>query len=208
MKAKTFLSNIREKLSKENEKILNHGFILDAEKGRLSLEKIKLFIVQQHYIVNHDMKSLAIMLSRSKDEDEEEFFYFLVTGDKEAFIRLKTLAKELNIKEFNNIIPEAVSYTHYLSWLANYANAGEQAAALVVNIPVWGGACKKLGEALRKNYGIKSLGFFELFSMPSNIEEMALKVMEKYIDEYESTMERCIKLIQAYELMFWDGIYR
>lgn len=208
MKSKIFLSNIREKLSKENEKIINHGFIKEAEEGKLNIEKIKLFAIQQYYIVNHDMKSLAIMLSRAKDEDEIEFFYSLVSGDREAFIRLKKLIEELKIKELNNIIPEAVSYTHYLSWLANYANAGEQATALIVNIPVWGEACKRLGNALKNNYGIKNIGFFELFSIPSNIEEMAIKVMENYIEKYEKTMEKCAIMIQAYELMFWNGIYR
>ena len=33
--------------------------------------------------------------------------------------------------------PQSVAYTHFLSWLALYANAGEQAPALVINLPIW-----------------------------------------------------------------------
>ena len=133
-------------------------------------------------------------------------------GDKEALRSLKLLASELGLNEealrSSKLIPKAVAYTHYLSWLACYANPGEQVAALTVNLPVWGSACSRLGIALKEKYGIKNTGFFELFSGPFNaIEDAAIKIMEKYIDRYKSSMEQCARLIQSYELMFWDGVY-
>ncbi|NHV45837.1 MAG: TenA family transcriptional regulator [Candidatus Verstraetearchaeota archaeon] len=181
--------------------------IKEAEEGKLKFEKIKNFVSQQIYIVNHDLRSLAIMLSRSKYDDEVEFFYTLISGDYEALKRLKLLAEEIKV-DFSEPIPMAIAYTHYLAWLANYANPGEQATALVINLPVWGGACKKFGKALKEKYDIKNIGFFELFSGPfDKIEEIAIKIMERYKDSLLS-MEKCAKLIQSYELMFWNGIYQ
>ncbi|MCC6013939.1 MAG: TenA family transcriptional regulator [Candidatus Verstraetearchaeota archaeon] len=204
---KEFLLKIRKELEKENEKIINHPLIKEAEEGKLKFEKIKNFVSQQIYIVNHDLRSLAIMLSRSKYNDEVEFFYTLISGDYEALKRLKLLAEEIKV-DFSEPIPMAIAYTHYLAWLANYANPGEQATALVINLPVWGEACKKFGKALKEKYGIKNIGFFELFSGPfDKIEEMAIKIMERYKDNL-SNMEKCAKLIQSYELMFWNGIYQ
>jgi thiaminase len=204
---KEFLLKIRKELEKENEKIINHPLIKEAEEGKLKFEKIKNFVSQQIYIVNHDLRSLAIMLSRSKYDDEVEFFYTLISGDYEALKRLKLLAEEIKV-DFSEPIPMAIAYTHYLAWLANYANPGEQVAALVINLPVWGEACKKFGKALKEKYDIKNIGFFELFSGPfDKIEEMAIKIMERYKDSL-SNMEKCAKLIQSYELMFWNGIYQ
>ena len=68
-KASNFLQSLRQQLSKENEKILNHKFVKDAEDGRLSVEKLKLFATQQYYTVNHDLRSLAAMLSRGRNDD-------------------------------------------------------------------------------------------------------------------------------------------
>jgi hypothetical protein len=107
------------------------------------------------------------------------------------------------------ILAGAASYTHYLAWLANYANAGEQAAALTVNLPIWGSNCKRLGNALRNRYGLKEIGLFELFSGPTEaIDAPALRIIDNYLDKHSSNMERCARLIQAYELSFWDTVYQ
>lgn len=213
MRASEFLANLRQKLAQDNEKILNHELIKEAEKGILDKERIKLFVAQQNYIVNHDLRSLAMMLSRARGEDELDFFYTLVAGDKEALRQLRALSEELGLsgeelKKFP-ILAEAASYTHYLAWLALYANSGEQATALVVNLPVWGSVAKRFGSALREKYRIRNLGFFELFAGPYDVMEgMAIKVIEGYLGLYKESMERCARLIQRYELMFWDGVYR
>lgn len=212
-KASNFLRSLRQQLSKENERILNHKFVKDAEDGRLSVEKLKLFATQQYYTVNHDLRSLAAMLSRGRNDDEVDFFRMLVDGDREALKKLILISTELGLRQVELdsavTLPGAASYTHYLAWLANYANAGEQATALTVNLPVWGSNCRRLGNALRNQYGLKETGFFELFSGPTEaIEAPALKIMDNYLERHSSGMERCARLIQAYELSFWDTVYQ
>lgn len=213
MDAVNLILEIRKELSEENKKISGHPLLKDAETRRLSEDKIKIFVIQQNYIVSYDLRSLALMLTRSKHQDEIDFFQPLIQGDAEALRRLHTFAEELGLKveELSSqpLIPEAVAYTHYLAWLAIYANPGEQAAALIVNLPVWGEACKRFGAALKENYGYKKLGFFELFSEPFDaLERAAFKVMNRYIEGSSENMKRFAKMIQRYELMFWDGIYR
>ena len=207
MKASNFIADLRQKMAKENEKILNHRLVKEAEGGSLNPVKLKIFAIQQHYIISYDLRSLATMLARSTSRDEADFFYMLVTGDNEASKQLQTLSVELGLSEdikSSKLLPRAVVYTHYLAWLANYANPGEQAAALTVNLPVWGSACRRLGYALKEKYHIKNTGFFELFSGPYDaIDEAAARIT----DRYASSMERCARFIQRYELMFWDSIY-
>jgi len=97
------------------------------------------------------VRSLARMVVGSEHPDEAEYFSKLQMGDLEALKALNRLADELDVKKGGErLIPEAVVYTHYLAWLALYANPGEQALALTVNLPVWGAACKRLSEALKK----------------------------------------------------------
>jgi len=212
MKAKNLLDSVRRELAPLNELIFSHPYLNDVEKGRLPLEKVKRFVEQQYYIVSHDVKSLAIMLSRAKGR-EVDFFNLLLQGDIQALSNLIKMAGGLGLSiedlEAFDPSPESVAYTHYLAFLANYANAGEQALALVVNLPVWGSACGKLSKGLKTNYSLTDTSFLEAFaSTPEWIETQALEIIEPYLPEHERRIRRAAKLIQGYELMFWNGISR
>jgi len=205
------LNEIREKLKKLNEEILEHPYVKDAEAGTLNRDKIVSFITNQAYIVYHDARSLAVMLSRVKHDDEIKFFRTILDGDLNAIKELETLCNELDVDcwSFRNVTPGAASYTHYLAWLALYANPGESALALTVNLPVWGSNVKRLLNAFRSKYGLRNLGFLELFARDySFLEKLAAPIIERY---YMTSKERyyvIARMIQAYEKMFWDAIYK
>jgi hypothetical protein len=135
----------------------------------------------------------------------------LMDGDYHALMELRKLMREVGVEEDDpvgmGISPSAVSYTHYLAWLAQYATIGEFIFALIINLPVWGSNVVRLGNALGR-YGIRELGFFEAFRGPfDEIEGEAVKVMGTYLDD--SSIRRMIsiaKLIQSYEKLFWDSL--
>jgi len=202
------LRSIREELSTLNEEILNHPYIRDAELGRLPRDRVALFATNQAYIVHHDLRSLAVMLSRTRERDEESFFKAVMDGDFAALRELDKLCTELGVScwDFKGVRPLAVAYTHYLAWLALFASPGEAALALVVNLPVWGSNVGRLLKAFRDRYGIRSLGFLEVFTQDYRpLEELALPIIERYYDEGRYRL--VARAIQAYEKAFWDSIY-
>ena len=213
MEAMSLLKEVRDWLAPLNKNILGHLYITEAEEGRLHLDKVKAFVFNQYYIISHDIKSLALMLSRATTERDVNLFKNILNGDMEGLRLLAKLAEslQLSVQELENysVIPEAVAYTHYLTTLACFASPGEQAMALIVNLPVWGANCGRLSKALRERYGISETGFLDIFASPMEEAEMgALQVMEGYLPARREHMKRAAKLIQAYELMFWDGIYK
>lgn len=193
-----------------NRQILDSPFIGDAEAGVLPLDRVRLFVENQLYIVGHDIRSLAVMVGRSSSMEEASYFTKLQNGDLEAFKALTEMAEELDVEVGRlRLIPAAAAYTHYLAWLALYANPGEQAFALIVNLPVWGAACKRLSEALKKRYKVRSTGFLDLFGeTPGWVEEEGLQIVERYLAASRARMEVSAKMIQGYEAMFWDAVYR
>lgn len=212
LEAMSLLKEVRDWLAPLNQKILGHPYITEAEEGTLHLNKVKAFVTNQYYIISHDIKSLALMLSRSGTRREADFFKNILNGDVEGLRLLVKLAESLgfSVQELENYtaIPEAVAYAHYLAALACFAFPGEQAMALIVNLPVWGSNCCKLSKALRERYGIDETGFLDIFTSPmEEAEKEALQVMEGYLPARREHMKRAAKLIQAYELMFWNGIY-
>jgi thiaminase len=212
LEAASLLKSIREWLAPLNEKILTHPYVTGVENSKLNLDQIKAFVFNQYYIVSYDIKSLGLMLSRSLTRQDTEFFKNVLNGDIEGLDLLIKLGNSLDLSaeqlEQYSVIPEAVAYTHYMATLASFALPGEQAMALIVNLPVWGANCGKLSKALRTNYGIRETGFFDIFTSPmEGAEREAIEVMERYLSEGARHMKRAAMLIQAYELMFWNGIH-
>lgn len=208
MLSRKLLDETRSELEPLNESVRNHPLLADAESGRLPLDVVKLLVENQLYIVHHDIRNLAIMTAKTTSHDEASYFTKLQNGDLQAYDLLLKMAEELNISN-PRISPNAVAYTHYLAWLALYANPGEQAFAVIVNLPVWGAACGRLAKALKQNYAVKNVGFLEFFSeTPAWVEEDGLKIVEKYVAASRQRMKTIAKTIQRYEAMFWDAVYR
>ena len=107
----------------------------------------------------------------------------------------------------------AHAYTCYMAWLALYASDAEIAAAYLVNFPAWGENCGRLSRILTERFGLgeKEVAFFDLFaSPPATFEANALSVIQQGLDRGTEPrlIQRAARLLQAYELMYWDTLYR
>ncbi|MEM1626944.1 MAG: TenA family transcriptional regulator [Sulfolobaceae archaeon] len=211
MSARSILEEIRKELKPLNDQVINHKILEDARLGKLKLDVIKKFVINQWYIVNYDLRSLCLGASRTSTLEELKIFKQLIDGDFQALNELVKLMNELGLSitdplAYGEVTSEAVSYTHYISWLANYSSPPEFLFAGIVNLPVWGIAVTKFGNALREKYGIRNLGFFEVFKGPYEpLEEEVLKVIEGKIEK--ERVRKISRIIQDYEKKFWDSIY-
>jgi len=207
LKASSLLREVRDYLTPLNELILKHRYILEAEAGQLTREQVKAFALNQYYVISYDIRSLSLMLAHSTTAEEADFFKNVLDGDMEGLNQLVKLADSLGLSrkelESYSVKPEAAAYTHYLAALASFAQPGEQAMALIVNLPVWGANCVRLAAALRNRYHITETGFLDIFASPmEEAERSAVAVMENYLPQRKAPMKKAATLVQAYELMF------
>jgi len=141
--ARELLAEVRRGLEPLNSSVLNCRFLLRAERGELSFGDLRSFVENQLYIVSHDAKSIALMAARATHAEESAYFADLARTDLEALRALEEMAEELGAAKGPvhslKLIPHAVDYTHFLAFLAAHRNPGEQAFALIVNLPVWSG---------------------------------------------------------------------
>jgi hypothetical protein len=90
----------------------------------------------------------------------------------------------------------------------NYAAAREFALAITINMPVWGSNVTRLGNALRSRYGIREVGFFDVFKGPyTELEDRAVRIAGDLDGESAVRVMNMARIIQAYEKAFWDAIY-
>lgn len=203
------LQDVRKELERLNLEIINHPILKSAEGGELKRSVIEAFVINQWYIVNHDLRSLSIGLSRSSNMEELDIFKALVDGDYNALKELIKLMRELRIEVKDpltyKISPKAIAYTHYLAWLANYAKPSEFLFASIVNLPIYAYVVTKFGDSLKKHYGIKETGFFDVFKASyAELEDRIAKLVE---NEDFNRLKTIGYTIQSYEKEFWDSIY-
>ena len=215
--AKALLEGIRQDLQPVTEQLLGHPYVKALEEGQIGREKLRLFAGEQYSIIASDLKSVAYLLSRFGSAPSRDFFLGILHGERAAWDALLTFVNALGLSEAQLSEHEpaagAHAYTCYMASLALYASDAEIAAAYLVNFPAWGQNCGRLSRILKERFGMgeKEVAFFDLFASPPTIFEAdALKVIQQGLDRgiEPSLIQRAARLLQAYELMYWDTLYR
>jgi thiaminase len=217
MDANALLDEIRQELQPVSEQLLRHPYVQALEEGKIGQEKVRLFAGEQYTIIASDLRSVAHLVSRFGGSPSRDFFLGILQGERAAWDALLTFALGLGVSEAqlreHEPLPGAHAYTYYMAWLAFYASDAEIAAAYLVNFPAWGQNCGRLSRILKERFGLgeKEVAFFDLFaSPPATFEANALSVIQQGLDRgVESrVVRRASRLLQAYELMYWDTLYR
>jgi thiaminase len=215
--AKTLLEEIQKELQPVTEQLLRHPYVQALEQGKLGQEKLRLFAGEQYNIIASDLKSAAYLVSRFGSMPSRDFFLGILQGERAACDALLTFAHALGLSEAqlreHEPLAGAHAYTGYMAWLALYASDAEIAAAYLVNFPAWGENCGRLSRILKERFGLaeKDVVFFDLFaSPPATFEANALSVIQQGLDRGTEPhlIQRAARLLQAYELMYWDTLYR
>ena len=214
--AKALLEEIRQDLQTVTEQLLHHPYVQALEEGKIGREKLRLFAGEQYSIIASDLKSVAYLLSRFGSAPSRDFFLGILQGERAAWDALLALADALGLSEAqlseHEPLAGAHAYTCYMAWLALYASDAEIAAAYLVNFPAWGQNCGRLSRILKERFGLgeKEVAFFDLFATPPvTFEAGALSIIQQGLDRgiEPNLIQRAARLLQAYELMYWDTLH-
>jgi thiaminase len=214
---KALVEKIRQDLQPITEQLLRHPYVQALEEGKIGREKLRLFAGEQYSIIASDLKSVAYLVSRFGSAPSRDFFLGILHGERAACDALLRFADALGLSEAqlreHEPLAGAHAYTCYMAWLALYGSDAEVAAAYLVNFPAWGENCSRLSRILKERFGLgeKDVAFFDLFANPpATFEANALSVIQQGLDRGTEArlIQRAARLLQAYELMYWDTLYR
>lgn len=159
-----------------------------------------------------------------KDETIPDIFQFLLGGEIYASQLLLNHAKSVGYESEEDdlrrypVTARGQAYPSYWARIALAGNRGAGAAACAVNFPAWGKMCAELSESLRSRpeYGYAAMGndeastslaFVNFFATPiEKLDEMAATVMMEGNVSYDEVVTE-VRLLQAYEILFWDALY-
>ncbi len=184
-------------------------------EGRLPRERLAALAGEEYQIIRSDRRSFLVLAARFPEPPAAEFFTGLAAGETLALGHLMELAAALGMDEGDleryEPQPGCQAYPAFVSWLALNGARGDVALALIANFGAWGSYCGAVAESLRSRYGFDegACAFFDFFATPvPEVEEQAVAVAtaSTVAGEPPTLARRYARLIQSYELSFWNTL--
>jgi thiaminase len=213
--ASELLETVTGDLDEVDRAIRGHPFPAALADGRVPLERLHALAGEQLAIVSSDRRSFAQLAVRFPEPPAGDFFLSMAGGEGQALSHLRDFAEWLRLDEQalrrHEPQPEAQAYPAFVAWLALNAPSSAVALALLANLAAWGHNCGRVARALRDRHGApeEAVAFFDFFATsPPGFEEAALAVVDAGLAAGEPPVAaaRAARVLQAYELMFWDAL--
>jgi hypothetical protein len=207
--ASDLLDTIRRELAPDEEA---NRFVPLVEQGKAPLSAIGALAAEELRIVPSDWRSFLTLAARSPEPAARGFFTGLAQGESLALPMLPPLATIAGINpEDYQPRPGCQAYSSFVAWLALNAEPAAAVLAILANFAAWGGYCATIAAALREHYGVadEACAFFDFFATPvPELEEQALAAVQAGIDSGVSLDDARDhgRLLQGYELMFWNTL--
>jgi len=215
--ASKLVADIKGHLKSVEDRLKAHPYLAALEEGRIRRENLRLIAGEQYHIVNSDLRSIALLMHRHAHLPSRDYLLASLQGEAAARAALLAFASRACGMSEDDLtayqpIPGCQAYSAYVAWLGAYGSDAEFAAAFLVNLPAWGAACGRMSAALKERYGLAvgAVVFFDLFAQGDpSFEENSLQVIQDGLDRGVdgSVIARAARLIQAYEILYWDSLY-
>ena len=191
-------------------------FVQLVSEGRLPVERLAAVAGEEYWIGESDRRSFLHLAARFPEAPAVDFFLGLAAVENPARIQLLRYAAALGLGEQDlqayEQKPGCQAYASHVAWLALNGSQSDVSLALVANFAAWGSYCGAVAQGLRRNYGLKDedVEFFEFFATPApEIEQLASAVAQHSLGvtgRLPDSIRRHARLVQAYELMFWNTL--
>ncbi|EIV95468.1 transcriptional regulator [Frankia sp. QA3] len=188
-------------------------FVAEVARGGAPLSSVAALAAEESRVVPSDRRSFLFLAARAADTVAGEFFSALAAGESQAAVTLAPLAEAAGMDQAAlaayQVRPQAQAYPAYVAWLALNADPAEVVIATVANFAAWGSYCAALGTALRADYGFgdDACAFFDFFAGGAQeLERLAVDAVAQALSAGQplARAREYGRLLQGYELMFWD----
>jgi len=215
-RARQLLDDARKAIASTEKRIRRHPYLGALEARGVEKGKLALFAGQQCHIIESDLRSVALIVSRAESQRARDFLSGMLQGERAALTALGSFGQVLGLSPEQlhaaEPLPGAFAYSAYVNWLATYGTAAEFVGAFLVNLTAWGENCGRISRALQAGYGLsgQDVAFFDLFaSAPPGFEEQGLAVVEEGLQQGADPVRirRAARMLQGFELLYWDTMW-
>ncbi len=215
MDAQELCARVREEWSDVEDRIRHHPWLAELEAGRVPVAALRAFAGEQLVIIPSDQRSFEMLAQRFADESAHGYLEGMAAGERTALLALDRFATAtgLDDRQRQNYepIPGCQAYPSFVARMARDGTPAEVAGAFLVNLDAWGSCCARMAAALPASYGFAEAdcAFFAQFAGPTTeLQRASLDVIDAGLAQGvdPAAVARAARLLQAYELLYWDSL--
>lgn len=211
----SFADNLlTEDLGPLRQKILYHPLWQKIEEGTLNREKLRLFALQDWWLVREAYRLDALGIAGMPELELQELLLAKLTPKIGGYKLLLTFGEGLGLSraDFDNVEPLAgcMALTNFFYWMLAYGSPVEKIAAVSASEDIFVQICLRISPALIRNYGL-SAEQVKFFTAHDQIGEALTPVDQQILSRYTSPTDcqlitRAVRLSHDFEIMFYDAI--
>jgi pyrroloquinoline quinone (PQQ) biosynthesis protein C len=216
--AQSVFQQIREALLPIESRLFDHPFLRKVEAGGYTKAQVAVLPLEEYHIVASDLLSSRHLDGRFRKAPSAAFFRSLVENEQHAQDHIRRLLEALGCSpeelQAYEPDPRCQVYPSYFARLALHGSEAEVLVAFAANFSAWWSACKRVADALAGGYGVprEAVAFLSPFhEVPppdAPFDELTMDAIRRGLKQgvSERALVRVARLIQSYELWFWDAL--
>ena len=207
-------SILTEDLEPLRRRLLYHPLWSGIEQGTLARERLRLFALQDWWLVREAYRLDALAVASVSDLEVQELLLAKLVpkiGGYKLLLRFGA-ALGLSRADFDAVEPLAgcMALTNFFYWMLAYGSPAEKLTSVSASEDIFIQICARVGPALMRNYGL-SAEQVEFFSAHDAIGAHVTPVDAALLARYDTPADRqritrAVRLSHEYELMFYETV--
>ena len=205
---------LTEDLESLRQRLLFHPLWTGIERGTLPRETLRVFALQDWWLVREAYRLDALAVAEMPDLDLQELLLAKTVPKIGGYRLLLRFGEALDLSraDFDAVEPLAgcMALTNFFYWMLAYGSVPEKIAAVSASEDIFIQICARVGLALMRHYGMSAeqVAFFtvheEIGEQVTPIDELLLARYQVLEDRQRIT--RAVRLSHEFELLFYDTV--
>jgi len=205
---------LTENLEPLRQQLLDHPLWKGIERGTLPDETLRIFALQDWWLVREAYRLDALALVGMPDLETQELLLAKLVPKIGAYKLLLQFGEALGLARanFDAVEPLAgcMALTNYFYWMLANGSVPEKIAAVSTSEDIFVQICARVGPALMHNYGM-SEEQVAFFTAHDEIGAKVTPVDTLFLARYDTPEERqritrAVRLSHEFELLFYDTV--
>jgi len=205
---------LTENLEPLRQHLLSHPLWAGIEQGRLSRETLRVFALQDWWLVREAYRLDALAVAAMPDLDLQDLLLAKLVPKIGGYRLLLRFGEALGLSraDFDAVEPIAgcMALTTFFYWMLAYGSVPEKIAAVSASEDIFIQICARVGPALMNQYRMSAeqVAFFtaheEIGEQVTPIDALVLARYQTLEDRRRIT--RAVRLSHEFELLFYDTV--
>ena len=205
---------LTEDLGPLRQRLLSHPLWTGIEEGTLPLETLRIFALQDWWLVREAYRLDALAIAGSSDLDLQDLLLAKLVSKIGGYRLLLRFGEALGLSraDFDAAQPLAgcMALTTFFYWVLAYGSVPEKIAAVGASEDIFIQICARIGPALMYNYGM-STEQVAFFTVHEEIGQRVTPVDAHLLARYKTLEDRrlitrAVRLSHEFELLFYETV--